>query len=233
MKKYGDDADLVHDQGTRVEASKSGYKQNRVNYNSSYRSSSNPTYTYKPKTSNKSTYKPDYSKTYYKPNYSKKTNQQRKRKQSKSTSYKSYNNQKRKTYKAISVEEANKRLKQQKKKSTYTSSDGDNIIKAALCLSAILAFAISLAIDNPIAFPPLLIAIFSIFAIIIFVMEKIFEILTIIIKSFKNKLFNRKSNNLKKTQNSNIKIKRCPKCNLTLNVTAKKCFRCGHRFKLF
>lgn len=41
-----------------------------------------------------------------------------------------------------------------------------------------------------------------------------------------NKIYNK----TKVTAQSNIKVKRCPKCNLTLNKNAKECGRCGHKF---
>ena len=53
MKKYGDDADSFHDQGTRVEISKQWHEQNTIKPNYNYHSSS--------KTTNKTTYEPSYS----------------------------------------------------------------------------------------------------------------------------------------------------------------------------
>ena len=75
MKKYGDDADSFHDQGTRVEISKQWHEANQIKHDYSYHSSS------KPKTTNKTTYEPSYS-------YS-----QNRKRQSKTSSYGSYNNQ--------------------------------------------------------------------------------------------------------------------------------------------
>ena len=50
MKKYGDDADSFHDQGTRVELSKKWHEQNQLRHDYSYRSPSKPKSSYKPKT---------------------------------------------------------------------------------------------------------------------------------------------------------------------------------------
>ena len=44
MKKYGDDADQFHNQGTRVEASKKWHEQNQLKHDYSYRSVSKPYY---------------------------------------------------------------------------------------------------------------------------------------------------------------------------------------------
>ena len=53
MKKYGDDADQFHNQGTRVEASKKWHEKHQLRHDYSYRSPSKPKSTYKPKPSYK------------------------------------------------------------------------------------------------------------------------------------------------------------------------------------
>lgn len=58
MKKYGDDADSFHDQGTRVEASKRWHEQNQLRHNYSYSSPVRPRHSYKPKYRPKHTSKP-------------------------------------------------------------------------------------------------------------------------------------------------------------------------------
>ena len=55
MKKYGDDADQFHNQGTRVEESKKWHEQNQLRHDYSYRSVPKP----------KSTYEPKYVRKYY------------------------------------------------------------------------------------------------------------------------------------------------------------------------
>lgn len=60
MKKYGDDADLFHNQGTRVEASKRWHEQYQRKHNYSYCSPSNSKSTYK----HKSIYNPKSSYKY-------------------------------------------------------------------------------------------------------------------------------------------------------------------------
>ena len=172
MKKYGDDADSFHDQGTRVELSKKWHEQNQLRHDYSYRSPPKPSN--RSYNRNKSSYKPDYSKTYYRPN---KTNQQYQRKQSNySSSYKSYNNQrtkKRQQYRVISVEEANRRIKKNKKSKSTSNSDDSGWIMALLCICAILAIFISFAIDMPIAFFFILLGLWGICMVIFWIVEEL------------------------------------------------------------
>ena len=65
MKKYGDDADSFHDQGTRVEESSKWHRQHKIGPIYPHHSQPNPNYynrsIYKPKPSNKPTNRPKYT----------------------------------------------------------------------------------------------------------------------------------------------------------------------------
>ena len=211
---YGDDADSPWDRGTRVEASKRWHEQNQLRHDYSYRSASKP----------KSTYKPDYSKTYYKPNYSNKTKQQHRRKQSRTTTYKPYNNQrnqKRQSYNVISVEEANERIKKQKKK----SKSKNNGSSALSCIIAILAIFICLSLigtyvnldTNPLIF----------WFVIIFIGVPIFVLVD---DSLNKDNSSKSSDKWKKSSKSSVRWKNCKRCKKKVNKVAKKCPYCGYEF---
>ena len=78
MKKYGDDADSVHDQGTRIEASERGYEQNQLRNDYAYRSVSKSNYRSYNKKDNKSrninktpyTHYTQFNDSNFKPNWS-------------------------------------------------------------------------------------------------------------------------------------------------------------------
>ena len=78
MKKYGDDADSFHDQGTRIEASERGYEQNQLRNDYAYRSVSKSNYRSYNKKDNKSrninktpyTHYTQFNDSNFKPNWS-------------------------------------------------------------------------------------------------------------------------------------------------------------------
>ena len=151
MKKYGDDADSFHDQGTRVQESANWHRQNKIGGIYPHRSQPNRSYskssyystnTYKPKTTKKSTYKPDYSKTYHQSgsrNYNKPSH---------STTKRQY--RKKPSYNVISVEEANRRFKQNK--STQSSSSKSDF---GCCLGIIIFLIIYVGLSELSSYNPM------------------------------------------------------------------------------
>ena len=188
MKKYGDDADSFYDQGTRVEESKRWHEQNtRRNY--SYRSQPNPSYSkssYKPSYTNQSTnkhkssnnpksaYKPNKSinksKSSYKPRYSNKSINKSK------SSYKPrYSNKS--TYKttySLSSNYSNSNRKTYHNRSTSSSnSNGDTLLIGLFCICGILALWISVALNTPMGFFPILIGLWGILYVIFWFVEEL------------------------------------------------------------
>lgn len=181
----------------------------------------------KSKSNNKSTYKP---KSNYKSHYSK-TNTQNRKRQYNTTSNNSYTNQRYKKrqqpYRVISVEEANRRIKKNKKSKSTSNSDDSGWIMALLCICAILAIFISFAIDMPIAFFFILLGLWGICMVIFWIVE---ELPKKIKSSFKK-------NN--KTHyhpypfkgDTTLDHKICPKCGRKYDKDIKQCSYCGYKFK--
>ena len=206
MKKYGDDADSFHDQGTRVEISKQWHEQNTIKPNYNYHSTS------KPKTTNKTTYESNY---YY--------SQHRKR-QSRTSSYGSYNNQgyqKRQSYRVNSVKKVNRKSKQNTQ-STYSSNSDGGWVIALLFICGLLSIFISVYIRNIIAFIPIFVVLTCIISIIGLAIEKT----TKKISSFK-------TNEIDKNTGSDYvnEWKTCPCCGHKLIKVQKKCPYCKYVFE--
>lgn len=141
MKKYGDDADQFHNQGTRVEASKKWHEKHQLRHDYSYRSPSKPKSTYKPKPSYKpkSNYK---SKSTYKPKSSYKPKSNYRRTNSNNSSYRSNNSGSNGRYYGTGVSNpyvARRKEELKKQKRNYQSnskSDDDWVV----CLGVLLFF---------------------------------------------------------------------------------------------
>ena len=187
------------------------YKDGNLTRSSSSRSYSKKTVhnsgTYNKSRNNKSsysnTYEQGYSKTYYQPFHSKTKRQHRKRQ----------------SYNVISVEEANRRLKQNKSTQSSSSSE-DNLIVALLCICGILAFGICCALNSPIGFFPILIGLWGIVYVIFWIVEELPK---------KIKKTPPKNKKIEK-HNNNSKLKKCPKCNMSVSRIVKRCPHCYYKF---
>lgn len=225
MKKYGDDADSFHDQGTRVEISKQWHEQNTIKPNYNYHSSS--------KTTNKTTYEPSYS-------YS-----QHRKRQSRTSSYGSYNNQgyqKRQSYRVLSVEEANRRIKKQNKRSTQSSSSGNSSRSVFSCCIGIficfLVIAFIHSFDNYVGIYSVgLLTFFGIFIGVFFGIVAFVLVDDWLDKKPKDKMsdgynYNRKNNKFHPNYDysSTLDWKICPKCGRKYDNETKKCSYCGYKF---
>ena len=170
MKKYGDDADSFHDQGTRVQESANWHRQNKIGGIYPHRSQPNPSCSrshYSPSYTNKLANKP---KSTYKPRYSNKSTNK-----PKSTYKPKYSNKS--TYKATYSPSSNysnrNRRTSQNRSTSSSSSSGDNLLMALLCICGILALWISAAFNLATGFPPIFIGLIGIVAVIFWIIEEL------------------------------------------------------------
>ena len=234
MKKYGDDADSFHDQGTRVEASKIWHEQNQLRYDYSYRNASKPkhankySYKPKPKTTNKSTYKPDYSKTYYKPNYSKKS-----KKQHRNSSNRIYNNQQ-KSASVISVEEANKKNRRQKHSNYNESNMHDGSFIIGIIFGILCFVSLIYLIDSTFYFYGTssggFVLIFAIF-ISVLVSALVIDCVDKFLNKY-NKI-SKKRRHVDKLSKSNKKSKKRRGTNFKIIGNYNKCQKCGAKLSKY